>query len=530
MKTLVTGASGYIGRQLAERLLADGHDVTCMVRDAGRANLGSVERCRIVEADVLRPDTLPTALDGVEVAYYLIHSMSGQERGFGERDRQAAYNFAVAAKHAGIRRVIYLGGLAAAGAPVSEHLKSRHETGAVLRKFGPPLIEFRAGIIVGNGSTSFEIIRCLTERLPVMICPRWVTTRTQPIAVDDVLAYLLAALQLDGCVEQPIEIGGATVETFRSMMLGYARRRGLKRWLIRVPVLTPRLSSYWLDLVTSFSPAVTRPLIEGMKSESVCTATLAVHLFPAIQPISYGSALRKCFALSTPSLRLPKAVASRQMIREQGMICEIRSCRMNATADRVFSIVAGMGGSNGWFYGNLLWRIRGLLDRLIGGIGMSRGRSRATGLQAGDVIDFWRVERVEVPRSVLLKAEMKVPGKAWLEFALTPETPCRTALECRAWFEPRGLLGEVYWWGLYPIHWLVFRGMVRGIKQLAEQGERDCRSLDRGARASHYGYVRTELNPDRGSHERPTAPVPVLKLLRKMKDQNPRNKSRNNGA
>lgn len=470
MKILVTGASGYIGRQLAERLLEDGHEVTGMVRDAVRANLGSAEHCRIIEADVLRPETLATALDGIEVAYYLIHSMSGREGGFGERDRQAAYNFAVAAKHAGIRRVIYLGGLAAAGATVSEHLKSRHETGAVLRKFGPPLIEFRAGIIVGNGSTSFEIIRCLTERLPVMICPRWVTTRTQPIAVDDVLAYLLAALRLDSCVEQPIEIGGATVETFRSMMLGYARHRRLRRWLVRVPVLTPRLSSYWLDLVTPFSPAVSRPLIEGMKSESVCTTALAAHLFPAIQPISYDAALRICFERSAPSLPLPKTLASHQMIRKQGIICEIRTCKVDAPAERVFSVVADIGGSNGWFYGNLLWRIRGWFDRLIGGIGMTRGRSRAQGLQAGDIIDFWRVERVAVPRSVLLKAEMKVPGQAWLEFAITAETPCRTILACRAWFEPRGLVGELYWWGLYPIHLLVFHGMVRGVKQQAERG------------------------------------------------------------
>ncbi len=294
MKILVTGASGYIGRRLAERLLADGHEITCMVRDAARFNRETSGRCRILEADVLIPNTLPATLEGIDVAYYLIHSMSGRERGFEERDRRAAYNFAFAAKRAGIRKVVYLGGLAATGAPVSEHLKSRHETGAVLRKFGPPLIEFRAGIIVGNGSTSFEIIRCLTERLPVMICPRWVTTRTQPIAVDDVLAYLIAALRIGSCVEQPIEIGGATVETFRSMMLGYARRRRLRRWLLRVPVLTPRLSSYWLDLVTPFSPAVSRPLIEGMKTESVCTTGLAAHLFPAIRPISYEAALRRC--------------------------------------------------------------------------------------------------------------------------------------------------------------------------------------------------------------------------------------------
>ena len=376
MKILVTGASGYIGRQLANKLLADGHEVVCMVRNVVRANLGSAERCRIAEGDVLRPETLATALDGIEVAYYLIHSMSGREHGFGSRDRRAAYNFAIAAKRAGVRRVIYLGGLAAAGAPVSEHLKSRHETGAVLRKYGPPLIEFRAGIIVGNGSTSFEIIRCLTERLPVMICPRWVTTRTQPIAVDDVLTYLLAALPLGGCVEQPVEIGGATVETFRSMMLGYARRRGLKRWLLRVPVLTPRLSSYWLDLVTPFSPAVSRPLIEGMRTESVCTTTVAADLFPAIQPISYDAALQRALARTAPSLPLPATVKSHQLIRQQGIICDIRNMKVSASAEKIFAIVSNIGGRHGWFYCNALWRLRGFFDRLIGGVGMSRGRSR----------------------------------------------------------------------------------------------------------------------------------------------------------
>ncbi len=468
MKILVTGASGYIGRQLAEKLIAEGHQVTCMVRNVERANLGTAARCRIVEADVLRPQTLATALEGIEVAYYLIHSMSGREQGFEERDRRAAHNFAIAAKRAGVRRVIYLGGLAAPGAPVSEHLKSRHETGAVLRKYGPPLIEFRAGIIVGNGSTSFEIIRCLAERLPVMICPRWVTTRTQPIAIDDVLAYLVAAPRLDGCVEQPIEIGGATVETFRSMMLGYARHGSLKRWLIRVPVLTPRLSSYWLDLVTPFSPAVSRPLIEGMRSESVCTTTLAAHLFPAIQPISYDASLRKCLERSVPSLPLPNTVTSHRTIREQGIICDIRNANVSASAAQIFAVIADIGGRNGWFYCNTLWRMRGFLDRLIGGVGMSRGRSRATGLQTGDVIDFWRVERVEFPRSVLLKAEMKLPGEAWLEFAIAAETSSCATLACRAWFEPRGLLGEIYWWGLYPIHLLIFSGMVRGIKRKAE--------------------------------------------------------------
>jgi len=462
MKILVTGASGYIGRQLAEMLLDEGHEVTCMVRDASRFELPTGSECRMVEADALRPETLATAFESIDVAYYLIHSMSDREQGFEERDRRAAYNFATAAKRAGVGRVIYLGGLAAAGT-VSSHLKSRHETGAVLRKFGPALIEFRAGIIVGNGSTSFEIIRCLAERLPVMICPRWVTTRTQPIAIDDVLTYLIAALRLGGCIEQPIEIGGATVETFRSMMLGYARQRGLKRWLVRVPVLTPRLSSYWLDLVTPFSPAVSRPLIEGMRSESVCTSTLAVRLFPGIHPISYDSALEKALQRPAPSLPLPSTLASHCTVREQGIICDVRKRIVEAPTDCVFSLLEAVGGRNGWFYADVLWRLRGLLDQLLSGVGMSRGRSRAVGLQAGDVIDFWRVERVEISRSVLLKAEMRVPGMAWLEFSLTPGPRGCTTLACRAWFQPRGLLGEIYWYALYPVHLLIFRGMINRI-------------------------------------------------------------------
>src|SRR5207302_11176462 len=229
----------------------------------------------------------------IDVAYYLIHSMSGRVDGFESRDRQGAHNFAMAAKQCGVRRVIYLGGLAATGGTVSAHLKSRHETGAVLRKFGPPLIELRAGIIVGNGSTSFEIIRCLTERLPLMICPRWVVTRTQPIAVSDVLEYLEAALFVREAVNEPIEVGGSTVETYRTMMVAYARHRGLRRLLLRVPVLTPRLSSYWLDFVTAVPPAVSRPLIEGLRSESVCTTTRAARLFPAIRPIPYAAAVHR---------------------------------------------------------------------------------------------------------------------------------------------------------------------------------------------------------------------------------------------
>ncbi len=469
MKILITGATGYVGGRLLPKLLQSGHEVTCMVRDASRfsPNLG----VQVIEADVLHPGGLPAALQGIEVAYYLIHSMGGGPDGFAERDRRAARNFAVAAKQAGVQRIIYLGGLTSQNSPVSLHLKSRQETGAVLREFGPPVTEFRAGIIVGNGSLSFEIIRCLTERLPIMICPRWVMTRTQPIAISDVLDYLVAALDVPESAGEIVEIGGASIETYRSMMLTYAHIRGLKRWLLRVPVLTPRLSSYWLNLVTPFPASITRPLIEGLRTEVVCSSDSAARFFPGIIPMRYGAAVEEAVSGAGPDRSVYEEIGRDKphgALRRQGYICDLRQMRVNAPAAQVFAVLQGLGGKSGWPYANPLWQLRGRMDRLIGGVGMSRGRTGGATLQPGDGVDFWRVQEIAHGERISLRAEMKLPGRAWLEFALIAESRDCTLLRCYAWFEPRGLAGELYWAVLYPIHVLIFRGMVRAIARQSE--------------------------------------------------------------
>jgi uncharacterized protein YbjT (DUF2867 family) len=479
---LVTGATGYIGGRLVPRLLAQGHRVRCLVRDParlqGRPWHNAVE---IVAGDVLQPDSLAAALVGVQVAYYLVHSLEGG-RDFHKRDLQAASNFGAAARAAGVERLIFLGALAEAAPGLSEHLRSRQETGDALRAAGVPVTEFRAGVIVGSGSLSFEMIRYLTERVPIMICPRWVYTRTQPVGIDDVLAYLAAALEVPASTGRLIEIGGAEVVTYGEMMMTYAQVRGLKRWMVPVPVLTPRLSSYWVNLVTPIPAVIARPLIEGLRNESVVHDPSAQQIFPAIQPIGYRAAVEQAVAqlqvspvetawsdaLSTSQGDVPPLILTNQ----EGMVREHRQRVVTTSPADLYAVFLGIGGRRGWFYMNWAWEIRGFVDRLIGGVGLRRGRRDPDDLRVGDALDFWRVEAVEPGHSLRLRAEMKVPGKAWLQFRATPRGAGQTLLSQTAYFAPKGLFGWLYWYGLYPVHALIFSGLIDQVARRARERSR----------------------------------------------------------
>jgi uncharacterized protein YbjT (DUF2867 family)/uncharacterized protein YndB with AHSA1/START domain len=475
---LVTGVTGYIGGRLVPRLLAASYRVRCLARDParlqGRPWLGQVE---VLAGDCLQPATLVAAMQGIDAAYYLVHSMAGG-RDFEQRDVQAARNFAQTATAAGVRRIIYLGGLGDSETELSEHLRSRQETGEILREAGVPVTEFRAPVIVGSGSLSFEIIRYLTERLPVMICPRWLYTRVQPIAIRNVLDYLMATLDAPESAGRIIEIGGAEVLTYGDMLRGYAQARGLKRGLLPVPVLTPRLSSYWVHLVTPVPAAIARPLIQGLRNDVIVRDDRARQLFPNIQPMDYATAVKLALknldtghvetawsdALSSSQGEVPALLSATQ----EGIILERRQRVVNASPASVFRAFTSLGGRTGWLYFDWAWQLRGLVDRLLGGVGMRRGRRDPQDVRPGDALDFWRVEAVEANHLMRLRAEMKVPGRAWLEFRVEPREGGASLLSQTAFFAPRGLAGLLYWYLLYPIHALIFSGMVGALARRAD--------------------------------------------------------------
>ncbi len=472
---LLTGASGYVGGRLLPLLEGSGCRIRCLARRPDFLRSRVAPETELMQGDVLDRDSLAVAMRNVDTAYYLVHSM-GSTGSFEDEDRRGAENFAAAARTAGVRRIIYLGGLGDSRLPLSPHLRSRHEVGEVLRRSGVPVIEFRASIVIGSGSLSFEMVRALTERLPVMITPRWVSIQAQPIAIDDLLAYLLAALDcaIDG---NPIyEIGGADVVSYGDVMDEYARQRGLRRLKIPVPVLTPRLSSLWLGLVTPLYARVGRKLIDSIYYPTVVRDDTALRTF-GIRPLGVQEAIARAlryedngFAHTRWSDALSAAGPERGWggIRFGTRLLDTRTCRVAVPPSVAFAPIRRIGGTTGWYYANWLWRIRGFLDLLIGGVGVRRGRRDPETLRVGDTLDFWRVEAYEPDRLLRLAAEMKVPGRAWLEFDVDASDG-GSVIRQTAIFDPRGLAGLAYWYGIYPVHVLVFAGMLRRIGTAAER-------------------------------------------------------------
>lgn len=415
-------------------------------------------------------------MEGVHTAFYLVHSMSSKE-GFEEDDRRAATAFAAAALRAGVKKIIYLGGLGH-GEELSAHLRSRQEVGRILRESGTPAIEFRASIILGSGSFSFEMIRALVEQLPIMITPRWVRTATQPISIEDVIAYLMQAIDLDVAESRIFEIGGADAVGYGQLMKEYARQRGLKRLMIPVPVLSPRLSSLWLGLVTPVFARIGRELVEGLRNETVVQDESALRAFP-IRPRGVRESLQRAlvnedhdFAETRWSDAFSSAFpsgASRQKwggVRFGRRIVDSRAMHVPYPPDVAFRPVERLGGTTGWYFANWMWSLRGLIDLAVGGVGMRRGRRDPEHILPGDTIDCWRVEAVEPGRLLRLAAEMRLPGRAWLQFELEPEGS-GTLLRQTAIYDPLGLAGRLYWDIFYPFHQLIFQGMLRGIGSAA---------------------------------------------------------------
>lgn len=477
---LVTGVTGYIGGRLVPELLNRGYRVRVLSRDTDRLQGRPwIDEVELVQADVLEPETLPAALQDIDVAYYLIHSMSGKGSSeFHTRDIQAAQNFRKTANQQNVGRIIYLGGLGDPDDQLSEHLASRQKTGSILRESEVSVTEFRAAIVVGSGSKSFEMVRYLTERVPMMICPSWVYSKVQPIAIRNVLQYLVSAIRKPETRDKIIEIGGSSVITYADMMKIYADVNALKRILIPVPVLSPTLSSHWVHWMTPIPASLARPLIEGLKNDVIVQSDKAQKLFPEISPLSYKRAVELAMArIDTDDVETTwnDALISSKGDEEpvilktkEGLNIERRIRMVNTSSHQVYETFSSLGGEKGWPVFQWAWKLRGILDRLVGGVGFRRGRRHPTELRVGDALDFWRVEAIKQGELLRLRAEMKVPGKAWLEFQATEQDAQTTKLVQTAYFAPKGLFGLLYWYSLYPLHSLIFSRMIEKLVQQAE--------------------------------------------------------------
>ncbi|RSK29583.1 SDR family oxidoreductase [Hymenobacter metallilatus] len=480
MNILLTGANGYIGQRLLPLLVEAGHQVTCLVRDARRFELPPGLRNRIVvaEADLLKPDSLSNLPLDIDAAYYLVHSMSGHDTDFFRLEQESARHFTQYLNRSRCRQVIYLSGIANDRA-LSVHLRSRKAVEKTLRKATTAqLTVLRASIIIGSGSASFEIIRDLVEKLPVMVTPRWLNSRCQPIGIRDVMHYLTTVLDNPACLGQSFDIGGPDVLTYREMLLELAAARGLKRYIITVPVLTPRLSSWWLYLVTSTTFSLAQSLVESLRNDTVADPGRSIDKAVPHTCMRYRAAVELAFqrieqneVVSSWSDALSSGVMPRNymdhiQIPQYGLLTDRQTLRFTRPPREVLQNVWSIGGERGWYKVDWLWRIRGLLDKLVGGVGLRRGRRSPTDLRAGDPLDFWRVLVADrAGRRLLLYAEMKLPGEAWLQFRILPHDDGSHTLEQLAAFRPRGLAGRLYWYSLVPFHFIIFKGMIENIVQ-----------------------------------------------------------------
>lgn len=477
-KIIVIGATGYIGARLVPRLLNAGYRVRAVSRSLEKlqgCHWSKHENVELMAADVLNSEALTAACADCQIAYYLVHSMNSQQKDFAEADRRAAGIMVAAAKAAGLKRIIYLGGLGEKSDDLSHHLRSRAEVSDILTSGTVPVTVLRAAMIIGSGSASFEILRYLVDRLPVMITPRWVRTPSQPIAVRNVLTYLIECLKKDETIGQTFDIGGPVVITYQQLMDTYAEASGLKkRLVIPVPFFTPRLSSYWIHLVTPVPSYIARPLAEGLRNPAVCQESRIKQLIPQ-ELLDCQTAIKLAITCVqhqqveshwTDAGVIPPAewFHTEDPRWAGGTVYEDnRSLIVEATAEDLWLPIIRLGGDTGWYYGNWLWKLRGLMDRIVGGVGMSRGRRHVSDLKPGDALDFWRVAAVEPGKRLLLVAEMKLPGQAILEFTIERLDETKVRLTQRAKFLPSGLTGLLYWWLVTPLHNLIFGGMLHGI-------------------------------------------------------------------
>ncbi|MEM9671957.1 MAG: SDR family oxidoreductase [Bacteroidota bacterium] len=483
MKILLTGANGYIGVRLLPVLVRSGHTVVCMVRDRRRMNIdqslvesGCVEFC---EADLLKPETLTDLPNDIEAAYYLVHSMGGRGN-FEEMEQQATNNFVNQVSKTQCQQIIYLSGIVNDD-NLSKHLRSRKNVEDVLLNSGVPTTVLRAAIIIGSGGASFEIIRDLVEKLPLMVAPKWVSTKCQPIALRNVLQYLEGVLGKEAAYQRIFDIGGPDVLTYKQMLMQFAKVRGLTRHIIMVPVLTPRLSSLWLYFVTSTSFKLARSLVDSMKNEVVVKkrgiedVVQLEHLIPykeAVQRAFQRIAQREVVSSWKDSLNSSKVdinLLDHVKVPEHGVFRDVRKVPFSKPKEQVIENIWSIGGERGWYYLGFLWEIRGILDQMIGGVGLRRGRRSNSELVPGDALDFWRVLVADKKKGrLLLYAEMKLPGDAWLEFKVIEENGQNYLLQT-ATYRPQGVAGRLYWWSVWPFHGFVFPGMAKRVIRFEEK-------------------------------------------------------------